>query len=107
MPNIRIGPAGFDYKDWWGTVYPKSKPKGFDPLAYLAHYFDTVEINSTFYGPRPPEVVLRWAERVGDNPRFRFAMKLWKRFTHERASSWTADEVRQARAGLDAMNDEG
>jgi uncharacterized protein YecE (DUF72 family) len=49
---VRIGPAGWAYKDWEGIVYPLKKVKGFDPVAYLAQYFDTIEINSTFY--RPP-----------------------------------------------------
>jgi uncharacterized protein YecE (DUF72 family) len=46
--RIRIGPAGWSSPDWEGQVYPKPKPRGFDPLAYLAQYFDTIEINSTF-----------------------------------------------------------
>ena len=45
---IRIGPAGWAYKDWEGIVYPKPKPRGFDPVVYLARHFDTIEINSSF-----------------------------------------------------------
>ena len=41
---IRIGPAGWSYKDWEGIVYPASKPKGFHPASYLAQYFDTIEV---------------------------------------------------------------
>ena len=41
--TVRFGPAGWDYPDWKGKVYPVPKPKGFDPLRYLAEYFDTVE----------------------------------------------------------------
>jgi hypothetical protein len=51
---IRVGPAGWSYKDWAGTVYPAPKPRRFDPVAYLARYFDTIEINSSYYGPPPP-----------------------------------------------------
>jgi len=47
---IRIGPAGWAYKDWEGIVYPKPKPRGFDPVAYLARHIDAIEINSSFYG---------------------------------------------------------
>jgi len=32
---IRVGP-GWAYKDWEGIVYPKPKPRGFDPVTYLA-----------------------------------------------------------------------
>ena len=27
---IRVGTAGWKYKDWDGVVYPKPKPRGFD-----------------------------------------------------------------------------
>ena len=44
--HIRFGPAGWDYPDWAGKVYPAPKPKGFDPLRYLSRYFQTTQ-------PRP------------------------------------------------------
>ena len=48
---IRIGPAGWAYKDWEGIVYPKPKPRGFDPVAYLARHIDAIEINSSYGSP--------------------------------------------------------
>jgi uncharacterized protein YecE (DUF72 family) len=104
---IRVGPAGWDYPDWQGIVYPKPKPKGFDPLAYLSRYFKTIEINSTFYRPVKAEVARGWADRAGADPRFRFTAKLWRRFTHERDTAWTPEEVREARAGLDVLAEQG
>lgn len=103
---IRIGPAGWDYPDWRGTVYPRPAPRGFDPLAYLARWFDTVEVNSTFYRPARAEVARAWCDRVAANPRFAFAAKLWRRFTHER-EAYGAEEVKSARGALDAMADAG
>jgi uncharacterized protein YecE (DUF72 family) len=100
---IRFGPAGWDYPDWAGKVYPAPKPKGFDPLPYLAAYFDTVEINSTFYRPAAPNAAKKWVERVRDRQTFRFTAKLWKRFTHERGTAWTSEEVDLVRAGLDPL----
>lgn len=97
---IRFGVAGWDYADWWGPVYPASRPKGFDPLAYLARYFDTIEINSTFYRPAAPDAARNWARRIRDNARFKFTAKLWQRFTHERGNAWSADEIEAARSGL-------
>lgn len=105
--RVLVGPAGWSYRDWAGIVYPKPRPKGFDPLVYLSEYFDTVEVNSTFYRPAPREYAERWAERVADRPGFRFTAKLWKRFTHERKTAWTPDEVKQARAAPDALMEEG
>ena len=102
--NVRVGPAGWSYADWAGPVYPEPKPPGFDPLAYLAGYVDTVEINSTFYRPASVRAARSWLARVADNPRFRFTAKLWQRFTHEQsAGAWGPGEVREARLALDTL----
>jgi uncharacterized protein YecE (DUF72 family) len=105
--SVRFGPAGWDYKDWAGKVYPAAKPKGFDPLRYLAGYFGTVEINSTFYRPASAKVARSWVERVADHPRFRFTAKLYRRFTHERTSAWTREEVDEVKSGLDPLAEAG
>ncbi|HEU0014819.1 MAG TPA: DUF72 domain-containing protein [Longimicrobium sp.] len=104
---IRYGPAGFQYKDWEGIVYPAPRPKGFDPLAYLAAYFGTIEINSTFYGPARPSTVQSWVRRVEHNPDFRFTAKLYQRFTHQRRQAWTQAEVDEVRAGFDPLLESG
>jgi len=87
----RIGPAGWSYKDWWGIVYPLPKPRGFNELSFLAKYFDTIEINVTFYRPLAAKTAAAWAERIEQNARFRFTAKLWRGFTHERNAT-LADE---------------
>ncbi len=104
---IRIGPAGWEYKDWAGIVYPSPEPRGFDRLRWLARFFATVEVNATFYRPFPAEVAARWCERVADVPSFRFGVKVWRRLTHERDEAYGADEVREARAAIDRMKAEG
>jgi uncharacterized protein YecE (DUF72 family) len=81
---IRIGPAGWAYKDWDGIVYPKPRPRGFDPLRYLVHYFDAIEINSSFYGAPRATAAKKWLESVADNKAFQFTAKLFHAFTHER-----------------------
>ena len=100
---IRFGPAGWSYKDWAGIVYPAPKPSGFDPLQYLAGFFDTIEINSTFYHPARASSAKKWLDRIADNPDFRFTAKLWKRFTHEREEAWNPDDVGQVRAAFDPL----
>jgi uncharacterized protein YecE (DUF72 family) len=104
---VRLGPAGWLYKDWEGIVYPLEKPKAFDPLRYIADFFDTVEVNSTFYGPPLPRTTTSWVNRVKEHRDFRFTAKLWKRFTHERDKAWTRGEVDQVRKGFDVMMDAG
>jgi uncharacterized protein YecE (DUF72 family) len=104
--TIRCGPAGWEYPDWAGVVYPRPEPRGFDRLAYLARWFPTVEVNATFYRPLSGDVAARWCERVADAPAFRFGAKVWRRFTHDR-KPYGADEVAQARRALDRLQGEG
>ena len=75
---IRIGTAEWQYRDWAGIVYPKPKLRGFDELSYIAKFFNTVEINSSFYGPPRRQVAKTWIDRIADNSDFRFTAKLWK-----------------------------
>ena len=100
---LRIGPAGWAYKDWAGCVYPQPRPKNFHPATFLAQYFDTIEINTSFYHPMQADHAAQWTERVSGNPRFLFTAKLWKKFTHEQDAT-LADE-REARAGLDVLHE--
>jgi uncharacterized protein YecE (DUF72 family) len=132
--DIRVGPAGWSYPDWSGYVYPSPRPKGFYETTYLAEFFDTIEINTSFYSPLQPGHAHQWLERVSANPRFLFTAKLWQRFTHETifdvhgaappvpparssaklgktASSSTripgADDERAVRAGFDVLRNAG
>jgi len=41
-------------------------------VAYLTRYFDTIEINSSFYGLPQMAAAQAWAEHAGGNPRFHF-----------------------------------
>ena len=104
---IHYGPAGWLYKDWEGIVYPLPKPKGFDPLAYIARYFSTIEINSTYYGSPLPATADKWVARVEPFPHFKFTAKLWKRFTHERKTAWTRAEFREACVPMDRLHGAG
>ena len=119
---IRVGPAGWSYPDSPGHVYPASVPSRFDALSFLAPYFDTIEINSTFYRPQPPRTYASWAKRVTANPDFRFTLKLWQLFTHGTtetkgesraagggpdADTWTTDHVRMVTEGLEVLRGEG
>ncbi len=88
---IRIGPAGWSYKDWKGIVYPSKRARGFHELSYLAQYFDAIEINTSFYGPFSAKMAAGWVDKVGANERFRFTAKLWRGFTHDHSAT-EADE---------------
>lgn len=86
MSDIRIGTSGWSYPGgrgtWDGLFYPArgARPRGFDELAHYASFFDTVEINSSFYRPPAPATVQRWVQRTP--PGFEFSFKLYQKFTH-------------------------
>ncbi|MBD3198070.1 MAG: DUF72 domain-containing protein [Candidatus Lokiarchaeota archaeon] len=78
--DIKIGCAGWYYKDWVGSFYPKN----LDPskyLSYYSEYFDFTEVNSTFYSLPSLEMVDNWYKRVPND--FRFIVKVWKEITHK------------------------
>jgi uncharacterized protein YecE (DUF72 family) len=103
--TIRVGPAGWSYADWAGIVYPARKPARFHEASYLSEFFDTIEINTSFYQPLRPEHCRHWIELVSANPRFVFTAKLWQRFTHETDAG--LEEERAVRAGFDVLRDAG
>jgi uncharacterized protein YecE (DUF72 family) len=108
--RIRVGPAGWSYPDWVGYAYPAKKPRGFHEAAYLAEFFDTIEINTSFYNPIRAEHAVGWVERVAANANFMFTAKMWQRFTHgpnPSAPSPGAEDEKLVRAGFDVLRDAG
>jgi uncharacterized protein YecE (DUF72 family) len=104
--KMRIGPAGWSYDDWKGLVYPAKAGSKFDQLAYIAGFFDTIELNSSFYRPPTAYMSKSWARRVAHNPDFKFTAKLYKAFTHERGEATEADD-RAFRSGIDPLASAG
>ena len=117
--SIRIGTAGWSYKDWDGILYPPEVTrKKIHPVEFLARFFDVIEINTSFYGHIRPELGRLWCRKVAAvNPHFVFTAKLHRSFTHSplavmeptsAASIRPNDEdERLAREGLDSLASEG
>jgi uncharacterized protein YecE (DUF72 family) len=106
MSKIHIGPAGWAYKDWEGVVYPRKPGAKFDPLEYLARFFNTIEINSSFYRPFTEPTAKSWINRVAATRDFMFTAKLHRVFTHERGKA-TLDDEKQVREGMDTLRSAG
>jgi uncharacterized protein YecE (DUF72 family) len=75
-----VGTIGFGYPDWHGAFYPPGlKSQGF--LTYYSRVFNSVEIDTTFYGAPRVDVINRWAAETP--PGFTFCPKTPKSITHE------------------------
>lgn len=80
MALIHIGTSGWSYKDWVGNFYPSNTPAK-EYLKIYVNRFNTVEIDSTFYGIPRKSTVEAWYKTAPDN--FKFAPKLPQEITHK------------------------
>lgn len=79
--KIYIGTSGWSYPKgegtWNGYFYPQGTK---NELEYYSQFFNTVEVNSSFYHPPSSGYVLNWVKRTPSG--FLFTVKLWQKFTH-------------------------
>ncbi|WP_297058615.1 DUF72 domain-containing protein [Thermosulfurimonas sp.] len=81
MKDIRVGTSGWRYRHWRGVFYPQTLPTR-KWLRYYTEYFDTVEVNATFYGTIKPRTLKAWLEETPED--FIFAVKASRYITHIR-----------------------
>ncbi len=80
MMNWHLGTMGYGYKDWVGVFYPHhARPNNY--LLYYSKIFDSVEMDTTFYGIPSPDRVRSWSNQTPDN--FIFCPKTPREITHE------------------------
>jgi uncharacterized protein YecE (DUF72 family) len=83
--ELFIGTSGYSCPHWKGIVFPRSVKRDLggstQELSYLSRYFNTCEINATFYRHFEPEIAKKWSDAV-ENPDFEFAIKANQVLTH-------------------------
>jgi uncharacterized protein YecE (DUF72 family) len=95
-----VGTSGWSYPpstgpgSWTGVFYPLAKT---DELKFYSRYFNTVEINSTFYRPCNPKTAESWAKRTPDD--FEFTVKVWQQFTHKKGE-WAKEDIEEFKSGI-------
>ena len=77
--NAYIGTSGWNYKHWKGVFYPKDlkEPQW---LEYYAKYFNSVELNVTFYRLVEKKTFINWRLRTPKD--FVFVAKGSRYITH-------------------------
>jgi uncharacterized protein YecE (DUF72 family) len=99
---VYVGTAGFSYKDWAGTFYPKEiQPRRM--LEVYAEHFPVVEINSTYYAIPSPDRLASMARRTPTE--FQFTVKANRAMTHEIGSE--PDVFEHFGAALRPLSDHG
>ena len=83
--KVKIGCQGWNYEDWVtaaggkAVFYPRAT-RGQEMLEIYARAFDTVEVDSTFYGIPKDTTLKSWRTKTPDN--FSFSLKLPQDITH-------------------------
>lgn len=88
-----IGTSGWNYEDWVGRFYPKGLAQA-HWFEYYTKYFNSVEINATFYRSFPNKVYSRWYQQAPAN--FLYVIKLHKFITHHKHLRDVADSIARA-----------
>jgi len=78
---IYVGTSGYSYKDWIGPFYPEGI-KDSEMLEYYSLHFSFTEVNSSFYHMPRLQLFESLSRKTPDD--FKFAVKLFGGFTHER-----------------------
>ena len=78
--KVFIGTSGWSYSHWGKGVFYPFEVKQKEWLSYYSHYFDTVEINNTFYQFPQKLVFERWERSVPSH--FNFVVKVSRYITH-------------------------
>nr|MBC7244653.1 DUF72 domain-containing protein [Chloroflexota bacterium] len=78
-PTCYIGTSGWVYPHWRGILYPWELPTS-QWLKHYVTYFDTVEVNNTFYHLPSEQAFRAWKEEAPEG--FRYAVKASRYITH-------------------------
>lgn len=81
LHKLHLGTSSWTFADWRDVFYPPQLPVK-DQLNYYATQFNSVEVNTSFYGLPAPSTLLQWVESVPEG--FTFALKAPRLITHEK-----------------------
>ena len=79
ISRIYIGTSGWSYPrgegTWKGYFYPAGK---INELEYYSQFFNTVEVNSSFYRPPNPGFAENWVKRTPKD--FLFTVRVFAKY---------------------------
>ena len=82
--TVTVGCSGWSYDDWIGRFFPfEIRDDNAKRFEHYAEYFNSVEVNSTFYRMPGDKQVNSWVEKAKAHPGFEFSAKMPRSVTHE------------------------
>lgn len=102
MPEYYIGTSGWHYNHWRGLFYPErlAKPKW---LEFYAGYFDTVELNNSFYRLSSETAFINWRDSSPQD--FVFSVKVSRFITHMKRLKGVDEPLQRFLSRADLLQD--
>jgi uncharacterized protein YecE (DUF72 family) len=76
---LLTGTSGWSYQEWVGIFYPNNKVA---KLPFYAKFFDSVEVDSSFYKVPSKQMIAGWIANTPQN--FKFSLKVPRLITHDK-----------------------
>jgi uncharacterized protein YecE (DUF72 family) len=99
---VEVGTCGYSYTEWIDSGFYPRGTRTVDMLALYSRCFSIVELNYTWYQMARADALERMVDK--SPPQLRFAAKLTRTMTHERADDWREQLVRY-RGGIKPLVD--
>lgn len=103
-PKFYVGCAKWGRKEWVNLIYPaKTKEKDF--LGEYVKHFNSIELNTVFYGIPKEEQIIKWKEMADKRSDFLFCPKFSKAITHVKRLNNAQAETDLYLKGISAFGD--
>jgi uncharacterized protein YecE (DUF72 family) len=99
--KFHIGTSGWHYHHWIGTFYPETL-KANEQLDYYLIFFDTVEINNSFYRLPSCDTFTKWNENTPET--FQFSVKASRYITHMKKLKDAGDSINLLLNNVSCLN---
>jgi len=105
MGKIAVGTCGYSYKEWIGPFYhEKTKPDEY--LAFYAGYFDSLELNFSYYAMPKAEQIRRMLE-TENAQNLTFSIKAHQSLTHKADPGRWRNEAKTYIAAIEPLLEAG
>ncbi|MCB0188954.1 MAG: DUF72 domain-containing protein [Caldilineaceae bacterium] len=91
MASINLGTSSWLFDEWRGVFFPEGVTKA-RYLPYYATQFNSVEVNTSFYGVPRAKTLINWVESVPAG--FTFCLKFPRAISHEKRLVDCEEETR-------------